>query len=94
MRELCPHFKEAYALSMEGVPLTGHGDAMCHDHLPRGGLQSFVTTRATVWPHGLMELLFMDGDLDDLVARHATLRELREAAPVVLNPWRKMASGA
>ena len=28
----------------------------------------------------LMELLFIDSDLDELIARHATMREIRDAA--------------
>ena len=50
---------------------TANGRAVGCDHCHHKGYRGRLA---------LMELLFMDGDLDDLVARHATLRELRQAA--------------
>ena len=78
-RVLCPHCKESYQPVPEELQLLGQaqgsestiyravGCAHCHHKGYRGRI-------------ALMELLFIDSDLDELIARHATMRELREAA--------------
>jgi type II secretory ATPase GspE/PulE/Tfp pilus assembly ATPase PilB-like protein len=79
VRVLCPQCKESYAPAPEELKLLAQdgrvtqpiyraaGCKLCHHKGYRGRL-------------ALMELLFIDSDLDELIARHATLRELREAA--------------
>lgn len=78
VRVLCSHCKETYAPAAEELQLLGQTDhpspvyravgcKLCHHKGYRGRI-------------ALMELLFIDSDLDELIARHATLRELREAA--------------
>jgi len=78
-RVLCPQCKEAYQPAPEELQLLGlapDSDASiyravgcphCHHKGYRGRI-------------ALMELLYIDSDLDELIARHATMRELREAA--------------
>jgi len=78
-RVLCKHCKEAYQPAPEELQLLGQapdsavtiyrsaGCPHCHHKGYRGRI-------------ALMELLFIDSDLDELIARHATMRELREAA--------------
>lgn len=81
-RVLCPHCKEAYQPAPEELHLLGPiavesaqeskiyravGCAHCHHKGYRGRI-------------ALMELLFIDSDLDELIARHATMREIRDAA--------------
>jgi general secretion pathway protein E/type IV pilus assembly protein PilB len=79
VRVLCPHCKEAYTPSVEERQLLGRevdgeikifrpvGCSRCNNRGYRG--------RASV-----MEILHMDADLDELVARRATPREMRETA--------------
>ncbi len=79
VRVLCTYCKEAYTPSMEERQLLGHeieaefkvfrpvGCNRCNNRGYRG--------RTTV-----MEILHMDADLDELVARRASPRELRETA--------------
>jgi len=79
VRVLCPHCKEAYTPSSEERQLFGHeiesdlkifrpvGCNRCNHRGYRG--------RTAV-----MEILHMDADLDELVARRASPRELRETA--------------
>ncbi len=78
VRVLCPHCKDAYTPSADEVQLLGQavgeaviyrpvGCKLCHRKGYRGRM-------------ALMELLYMDNELDELVARRATVRELRESA--------------
>jgi type II secretory ATPase GspE/PulE/Tfp pilus assembly ATPase PilB-like protein len=79
VRVLCAHCKEAYAASREERQLLG-----------TAGEQVSFLYRATGCRHcdnkgfkgrtTVMEILVMDGDLDELVARRATAKELRAAA--------------
>ena len=79
MRVLCTHCKEAYAPSKEERQLLGlSGEHVSYLHRSVGcklcdnkGYKGRIT---------VMELLVMDGDLDELVARRATTKELRAAA--------------
>ena len=81
-RVLCMHCKEAYQPLPEELHLLGPiaaargqelkifravGCVHCHHKGYRGRI-------------ALMELLFIDSDLDELIARHATMREIRDAA--------------
>jgi type II secretory ATPase GspE/PulE/Tfp pilus assembly ATPase PilB-like protein len=76
VRKLCPHCKETYTPDEQEQKMLGPntgtlyratGCPQCH-HKGYSGRMA------------LMELLFMDSDLDELVAQRATLRELRNAA--------------
>ena len=75
----CPHCKEAYAPSKEERLLLGPaGEHLSYLHRSIGCKQcdnKGFKGRTTV-----MEILVMDGDLDELVARRATAKELRAAA--------------
>lgn len=80
VRVLCPHCKQPHAPSAEerelfnpandGEPLTLYGANGCA-HCRHTGYDGRIA---------LMELLVMDADLDDLVARRAGVRELQRAA--------------
>ena len=79
VRSLCAHCKEAYAPSPEERKLLGPAaDAVSHIYKPVGCKQCNDKGYKGRLP--IMELLMMDTDLDELVARRATARELREAA--------------
>ncbi|HUY03510.1 MAG TPA: GspE/PulE family protein, partial [Rhodocyclaceae bacterium] len=78
VRRLCPHCRSPYRAEVKEQRLFGLeraapllyravGCAACDFQGYRGRLP-------------IMELLRMDGDLDELVARHATSREIRNAA--------------
>jgi len=79
VRVLCAQCKEAYVPSREERQLLGHiGESVSYLHRAVGCKQcdnKGYQGRTTV-----MELLVMDGDLDELVARRATAKELRAAA--------------
>jgi len=79
VRVLCTHCKEAYAPSREERQLLGlAGEQVSFLHRSVGCKQcddKGFKGRTTV-----MEILVMDGDLDELVARRATAKELRAAA--------------
>jgi type II secretory ATPase GspE/PulE/Tfp pilus assembly ATPase PilB-like protein len=79
VRVLCTHCKEAYAPSREERQFLGssaeqvsylHRSVGCK-HCDNKGFKGRTT---------VMEILVMDGDLDELVARRATTKELRAAA--------------
>ena len=79
VRVLCAHCKEAYAPSREERQLLGpSAEHVSYLHRSVGCKQcdnKGYKGRTTV-----MELLVMDGDLDELVARRATAKEMRAAA--------------
>jgi general secretion pathway protein E/type IV pilus assembly protein PilB len=79
VRLLCPHCKEPYAPGPEEKNLLGLA--------PDDGSQVYRATGCPRCAHkgyrgrmALLEMLRMDGDLDELVARRATARELRNVA--------------
>jgi type II secretory ATPase GspE/PulE/Tfp pilus assembly ATPase PilB-like protein len=79
VRLLCPHCKEAYAPSAEERMLLGSlADSAEYLYRPTGCKQ--CDNKGYKGRAPIMELLVMDGDLDELVARRATAREVREAA--------------
>jgi general secretion pathway protein E/type IV pilus assembly protein PilB len=79
VRALCAHCKEAYAPSPEERKLLGAAaDAVTHLYQPAGCRQCSHKGYKGRLP--IMELLVMDTDLDELVARRGSARELREAA--------------
>jgi general secretion pathway protein E/type IV pilus assembly protein PilB len=79
VRVLCTHCKEAYAPSREERQLLGPaGDKVSFLHRPVGC--KHCDNKGYKGRSAIMELLVMDSDLDELVARRATAKELRAAA--------------
>ncbi len=79
VRALCAHCKQACAPSPEERKLLGPAaDGITHLYKPAGCKQ--CNNKGYKGRLPIMELLVMDTDLDELVARRATARELREAA--------------
>ena len=79
VRALCAHCKEAYAPSPEERKLLGPAaDAVTHLYQPAGC--RLCNHKGYKGRLPIMELLVMDTDLDELVARRGSARELREAA--------------
>jgi type II secretory ATPase GspE/PulE/Tfp pilus assembly ATPase PilB-like protein len=79
VRVLCRHCKEAYAPSREERLLLGaEGQKVSFLHRPVGCKQ--CDNKGYKGRTAIMELLVMDSDLDELVARRATTKELRTAA--------------
>ncbi len=79
VRALCAHCKEAYAPSPEERQLLGAtAETVSHIYKPVGCKQ--CSNKGYKGRLPIMELLVMDTDLDELVARRGTAREMREAA--------------
>jgi type II secretory ATPase GspE/PulE/Tfp pilus assembly ATPase PilB-like protein len=79
VRVLCPHCKEAYAPAREERLLFGAaGQKLSYVYRPVGCKQ--CDNKGYRGRTAIMEMLVMDSDLDELVARRATLKELRTAA--------------
>ena len=79
VRVLCTHCKEAYAPSREERQLLGpSADQVSYLHRSVGC--KLCDNKGYKGRTTVMELLVMDGDLDELVARRATAKELRAAA--------------
>jgi len=79
VRVLCAHCKEAYAPSKEERQLLGiAGEQVSFLHRSVGCKQ--CDNKGFKGRTSVMEILVMDGDLDELVARRATAKELRAAA--------------
>jgi type II secretory ATPase GspE/PulE/Tfp pilus assembly ATPase PilB-like protein len=79
VRVLCSHCKEAYAPTAEERQLLGR-DAADVRHLYRPVGCRHCEKKGYRGRTAIMELLVMDGDLDELVARRATAKEMRAAA--------------
>src|SRR5687768_10405614 len=79
VRNLCPQCKEAYVPSKEERALLGlAGEQVSYLHRSVGCKQ--CENKGFKGRTAIMEILVMDGDLDELVARRATAKELRAAA--------------
>ncbi len=88
VRMLCSHCKEAYAPSQDERLLLGPAaDSVSFLYRPVGCKSCGNKGYRGRTP--IMELLVMDGDLDELVARRATAKELR--AEAVLKGFRSLA---
>ena len=88
VRMLCSHCKEAYAPSQDERRLLGPAaDSVSFLYRPVGCKSCGNKGYRGRTP--IMELLVMDGDLDELVARRATAKELR--AEAVLKGFRSLA---
>ena len=79
VRVLCPHCKEAYEPSPEERALLGHSLQVA-SHLYRAAGCKQCDNKGYKGRTAIMELLVMDADLDELLARRATAKELRAAA--------------
>ena len=79
VRVLCTHCKEAYAPPKEERQFFGSlGQKVSYVYRPVGCKN--CENKGYKGRMALMELLVMDGDLDELVARRGTAKELRTAA--------------
>ena len=79
VRNLCPQCKEAYVPSKEERQLLGiAGEQVSYLHRSVGCKQ--CENKGFKGRTAIMEILVMDGDLDELVARRATAKEMRAAA--------------
>ncbi len=79
VRTLCSKCKEAYAPSIEERKLLGpNAQSVSYLHRPVGC--KACDNKGYKGRTAIMELLVMDGDLDELVSRRATAKELRAAA--------------
>ena len=79
VRVLCVHCKEAYVPTLEERKILGTAaDNTSHIYRPTGCAK--CGNKGYKGRSSVMELLVMDGDLDELVARRATAKELRAAA--------------
>ena len=79
VRVLCSHCKEAYAPSQEERALLGMaGDSASFLYRPVGC--KHCSNKGYRGRTPIMELLMMDADMDELVARRATAKELRAEA--------------
>ncbi|HEY7742893.1 MAG TPA: GspE/PulE family protein [Burkholderiales bacterium] len=79
VRNLCSQCKEAYAPSREERQLLGPAaEKVSFLHRPVGCKQ--CDNKGFKGRSAIMEILVMDADLDELVARRATAREMRAAA--------------
>jgi type II secretory ATPase GspE/PulE/Tfp pilus assembly ATPase PilB-like protein len=79
VRVLCPHCKEAYAPEGEERSLLGDA-AESVSKLYRAVGCRHCDNKGYKGRTAIMELLVMDSEMDELVARRATVRELRAAA--------------
>jgi type II secretory ATPase GspE/PulE/Tfp pilus assembly ATPase PilB-like protein len=79
VRNLCSQCKEAYVPSREERQLLGiAGEQVSYLHRSVGC--KLCENKGFKGRSAIMEILVMDGDLDELVARRATAKELRAAA--------------
>ena len=79
VRVLCPYCREAYAPTPEERQILGAA-AENTSHIYRAAGCGKCNNKGYKGRSAVMELLVMDSDMDELVARRATARELRAAA--------------
>jgi type II secretory ATPase GspE/PulE/Tfp pilus assembly ATPase PilB-like protein len=91
VRALCVHCKEAYIPSPEERRVLGAGGAEVEQLYRPVGCQR-CDNKGFKGRRSVMELLVMDVELDELVARRATAKELRAAA--LANNFRPLAEEA
>jgi len=80
IRKLCPHCKQPHFAEPRQMRLLGLAEDAPPPALHRAGSCSHCDHQGYKGRQAIMELLRMDADLDELVARRATLREIRQAA--------------
>jgi type II secretory ATPase GspE/PulE/Tfp pilus assembly ATPase PilB-like protein len=79
IRMLCPNCKEAYTPTPVDRQILGTAaESVSHIYRPIGCAK--CNNKGYKGRNTVMELLVMDGDIDELVARRATAKELRAAA--------------
>jgi type II secretory ATPase GspE/PulE/Tfp pilus assembly ATPase PilB-like protein len=91
VRTLCLHCKEAYMPTPEERKILGTGGTDV-EHLYRPVGCARCDNKGFKGRRSVMELLLMDVELDELVARRATAKELRAAA--MANNFRPLAEEA
>ena len=79
IRVLCPQCRQEYAPLPEERALLG-ANAQTVSYLYRAAGCKHCDNKGYKGRTAIMELLIMDGDMDELVARRATAKELRAAA--------------
>jgi type II secretory ATPase GspE/PulE/Tfp pilus assembly ATPase PilB-like protein len=88
VRVLCPHCKEGYAPDTDERRLLGDAaDGLARLYRPKGCRH--CDNKGYRGRSAIMELLVMNSEMDELIARGATLRELRAAA--IANEYRPLA---
>ena len=80
VRRLCPHCKQPYQPEPHELRLLGTAAGRQPPTVYRASGCDLCDFQGYRGRHAIMELVRMDGDLDELVARRATLREIRNAA--------------
>ncbi|HEX6002911.1 MAG TPA: GspE/PulE family protein, partial [Burkholderiales bacterium] len=89
VRVLCPHCKDAYAPDADERRLLGAAAADGLSRLYRAKGCRHCDNKGYRGRTAIMELLVMNTEMDELIARGATLRELRAAA--MANEYRPLA---
>ncbi len=80
VRRLCPHCKKPYSAESHEMRLLGLASDVPPPTLYRASGCEHCEYQGYRGRQAIMELLRMDGDLDELVARRATMREIKQAA--------------
>jgi len=80
VRKLCSHCKQPYQPEPHELRLLGTAAGRQPPTVYRASGCDVCDFQGYRGRHAIMELVRMDGDLDELVARRATLREIRNAA--------------
>jgi general secretion pathway protein E/type IV pilus assembly protein PilB len=80
VRRLCPHCKKPYRAEPHEMRLLGLASDVTPLTLYRASGCEHCEYQGYKGRQAIMELLRMDADLDELVARRATMREIRQAA--------------
>jgi type II secretory ATPase GspE/PulE/Tfp pilus assembly ATPase PilB-like protein len=79
VRRLCPHCRTAYQASPAEARILGVAEE-ASPQLYKAGTCEHCNYRGYRGRLAIMEVLRMDGDIDELIARRATAREIRNAA--------------
>lgn len=80
VRRLCPHCRKPYTVQAQERRLLGRDHAGPAPVLYRPGGCEYCDFQGYRGRLAIMELIRLDGDLDELIARRATAREIRNAA--------------
>ncbi|CAG0931467.1 Type II secretion system protein E [Rhodocyclaceae bacterium] len=80
VRKLCPHCKKPYGAEPHEMRLLGFASDVTPPTLYRASGCEHCEYQGYRGRQAIMELLRLDADLDELVARRATMREMKRAA--------------
>jgi type II secretory ATPase GspE/PulE/Tfp pilus assembly ATPase PilB-like protein len=80
VRRLCPHCKKSYQAEPHERRLLGLASDVAPPTLYRAGGCEQCEYQGYKGRHAIMELLRLDADLDELIARRATMREIKQTA--------------